>query len=150
MRVAVFLIVVQIATCLGLKPALRLFVTNNNAVLTRTTTNAAAVLTRTCLAGLLGLVGLCTPTDVSAALAPSSWDKEILVETLVAPKADAKVPKVGDMVAVRFKASFNGNTFDDTFKSDQPYFYRTGVGLILKGTHPLTLLAVAVGAAVRE
>ena len=138
MRVAVFLIVVQIATCLGLKPALRPFVTTN------------VVLTRTCLAGLLGLVGLCTPTDVSAALAPSSWDKEILVETLVAPKADAKVPKVGDMVAVRFKASFNGNTFDDTFKSDQPYFYRTGVGLILKGTHPLTLLAVAVGAAVRE
>ena len=101
----------------------------------------ASVVRTASMAGLLGLIGLCTPTDVFAALVPSSWDEGILTETITAPKADAKVPKVGDMVAVRFKGSFNGNTFDDTFKSDQPYFYRTGVGLILKGTQKLCMSA---------
>jgi FKBP-type peptidyl-prolyl cis-trans isomerase len=36
-------------------------------------------------------------------------------------------------VAIRFTASYNGKTFDDTFKTEQPYYYKTGIGLVVKG-----------------
>jgi len=96
-------------------------------------TSSKAASLRRQLATASLLLGVSAVPQAQAAMAPSSWDPNVQIETLIAPKADAKSPKVGDMVAVRFRGSFNGNTFDDTFKTDQPYFYRTGVGLILKG-----------------
>ena len=36
-------------------------------------------------------------------------------------------------MAIRFKGSYKGNVFDDTFATESPYFYRCGVGSILKG-----------------
>ena len=103
---------------------------------------AADARTRTLQAGWRAAVGGALATglilggDLSpavAALAPSSWDPNVQVEVLTKPAADAKSPKVGDMTAIRFSGTFNGNTFDDTFKTDQPYFYRAGLGSIMKG-----------------
>lgn len=67
------------------------------------------------------------------AASPATWDSNVMVERIKEPSKDAEGPKVGEMVAIRFTGSYNGNTFDDTFKTDQPYFYRAGVGLIVKG-----------------
>ena len=39
------------------------------------------------------------------------------------PNKDLK-PKIGENVAVRFKGAYKGNVFDDTFSTEQPYFYR--------------------------
>jgi len=79
----------------------------------------------------LGLQGMST----SAALAaePASWNKDIMVETIKKPASSAAAPKAGDMVEIRFKGSYKGNVFDDTFKTDAPYYYRAGVGNILPG-----------------
>jgi hypothetical protein len=38
----------------------------------------------------------------------------------------------GDLVAIRFKGSYNDIAFDNTFETPEPYFYRAGSGLILK------------------
>jgi hypothetical protein len=37
---------------------------------------------------------------------------------------DDAIPKVGENVAIRFKGSYKGSTFDDTMSTPQPYFYR--------------------------
>ncbi len=36
-------------------------------------------------------------------------------------------------MAIKFKGAYKGKTFDDIMEQPQPYFYRAGVGLILKG-----------------
>jgi FKBP-type peptidyl-prolyl cis-trans isomerase 2 len=36
-------------------------------------------------------------------------------------------------VAIRFTASYKGKVFDDTFKTEQPYYYKNGIGLVVKG-----------------
>jgi hypothetical protein len=40
--------------------------------------------------------------------------------------------QVGDLVAIRFKGSYNDFAFDDIFATPEPYFYRAGSELILK------------------
>lgn len=86
----------------------------------------------------------CLPVVVAASLTSfpgvsladmiiSPWSKDVQYEVVKSAKKDAAKPKVGEMVAIRFTGSYKGNVFDDTFKTEQPYFYRTGVGLILKG-----------------
>lgn len=40
---------------------------------------------------------------------------------------------MGDLVAIRFKGDYKGQVFDDTFKTEEPYFYRAGVGQLVKG-----------------
>lgn len=39
---------------------------------------------------------------------------------------------VGDLVAIRFKGSYNDVPFDDLFSTSEPYFYRAGSDLVLK------------------
>jgi len=41
--------------------------------------------------------------------------------------------KVGDLVEIRFLGSYQGKSFDDTFSTPEPYYYRAGVGSIVKG-----------------
>ena len=57
-------------------------------------------------------------------LVPAPWNNGIQYEVLKSAPSGAGQPKVGDLVAIRFRGDYKGNTFDDTFKTDQPYFYR--------------------------
>ena len=84
--------------------------------------------------GLMGVV-LSSPfaSIALAELVPSPWDPAIKYEVIKQAKEDSFQPKVGDLVAIRFAGSYKGNEFDNTFKTDQPYFYRAGVGLLVKG-----------------
>ena len=75
---------------------------------------------------------LLTSLPAQADFGATPWSPNIQYEVVKsAPNGD--VPKIGELVAIRFKGSFRGNVFDDTFSTDQPYFYRVGVGSILKG-----------------
>jgi FKBP-type peptidyl-prolyl cis-trans isomerase len=56
-----------------------------------------------------------------------------MYEVLEKGKDGASAAKVGDLVAIRFKGNYKTLVFDDTFKTEEPYFYRAGVGLIAKG-----------------
>ena len=38
-----------------------------------------------------------------------------------------------DLVEIRFSGSYQGKQFDDTFSTPEPYYYRAGVGSIVKG-----------------
>jgi len=75
------------------------------------------------------VVFLAQPT--LAALAPAPWDATVQYEVL--QKGTGTEAKVSDLVNIRFTGSYNGKTFDDTFKAEQPYTYRAGVGLLLPG-----------------
>ncbi|KAJ1473804.1 hypothetical protein T484DRAFT_1972211 [Baffinella frigidus] len=55
------------------------------------------------------------------------------VEYSVLKKGSGPKPKVGDLVAIRFKASYNGKAFDDTFATANSYYYRVGSDNIIKG-----------------
>ena len=70
------------------------------------------------------LYSLSLPTVSLADLAPASWSPGVQYEVIKQAPADALGPKIGDLVAIRFRGSYKGNEFDDTFKTDQPYFYR--------------------------
>jgi len=72
------------------------------------------------IAGLLATA----PTTVWADMVPAPWSSDVQYEVLKQSPKDALQPKVGDLVAIRFKGSYKGSDFDDTFKTDQPYFYR--------------------------
>ena len=73
------------------------------------------------------------PMQSVQAFQPTSWDNNVQYEQIKPPKPLGEVPKVGEMVAIRFSGEYNGNSFDNTFQNEQPYFYRAGVGLIVKG-----------------
>ena len=76
------------------------------------------------------LLGVSQPALADMMEAP--WLPGLKYEVIEKSSSDV-VPKVGENVAIRFKGTYKGTTFDDIMKSDQPYFYRAGVGLILKG-----------------
>ena len=66
-----------------------------------------------------------------ATLSAAPWDPTVQYEVL--QKGGGTEAKVSDLVNIRFSGSYNGKVFDDTFKADQPYTYRAGVGLLLPG-----------------
>ena len=77
---------------------------------------------------------LALPGAAMAEQKPAPWNSNIMIETLEKGKSgDENKPKVGDMVEVRFKGSYKGNEFDNTYKTATPYLYRAGVGNILAG-----------------
>jgi len=41
--------------------------------------------------------------------------------------------KIGDLVAIRFKASYNGTPIDDFFKTPNAYYYRVGSESVIRG-----------------
>ena len=68
----------------------------------------------------LGL--LVNPAFADMVSAP--FDDKIKYEVVTAGKGDQ--PKIGDLVSIRFKASYKGKDFDNTFETPQPYMYRAG------------------------
>jgi hypothetical protein len=52
------------------------------------------------------------------------FDDKIRYEVVTAGKGD--MPKIGDLVSIRFKASYKGKDFDNTFETPQPYMFRAG------------------------
>jgi len=79
-------------------------------------------------------IGLMSPGVALAEKVPSAWDPAIKVEYLKKGKQTPETkPKAGEMVEIRFKGSYKGNVFDDTFSTPDPYFYRAGVGILMKG-----------------
>ena len=80
----------------------------------------------------LGVITSGNVLQANADMKPAPWDDKVQYEVLKSNPSAAK-PKVGEIVAIRFKASFKGVEFDNTFQTADPYFYRAGVGLIVKG-----------------
>ena len=79
------------------------------------------------------------PTKYEA-VAP--WNSAI--KYTVVKKGDGAEIKSGDLVEVRFVGSFQGKVFDDTFSTAEPYYYRAGLGSILKGLDD-TIIHMRVG-----
>lgn len=91
----------------------------------------------------LGLLGFNSAVFADE-LKPAPWNDQIQYEVLKAAPSGAAQPKAGEMVVVRFKGSFKGTVFDDTFKTNDPYFYRAGVGTVLPGVDQ-TVINMKVG-----
>lgn len=45
--------------------------------------------------------------------------------------AQGPQPKIGELVAIRFKGSFNNFVFDDLYNTKEPYYFRVGGGNLL-------------------
>lgn len=60
----------------------------------------------------------------SADMTAAPFDDKIKYEVVTVGSGDQ--PKVGDLVSIRFKASYKGKDFDNTFETPQPYMYRAG------------------------
>ncbi len=83
------------------------------------------------VAAVLSTVGLLS-SAASAELTPAPWDSTVQYEVIQKGTGGAG-PKASDLVNIRFKGGYKGTVFDNTFKSEQPYTYRAGVGLLLPG-----------------
>lgn len=57
-----------------------------------------------------------------ADLTPSPWNERIEYEVIKEGQGD--IPKAGELVEVRFKATYKGAVIDDTFSTLDPYIYR--------------------------
>lgn len=42
-------------------------------------------------------------------------------------------PKAGDLIAIRFKGSYDGRVFDDIMETPEPLYYRVGAGTLIPG-----------------
>eukprot|EP00596_Hydrurales_sp_CCMP1899_P010811 CAMPEP_0119051090 /NCGR_PEP_ID=MMETSP1177-20130426/72826_1 /TAXON_ID=2985 /ORGANISM="Ochromonas sp, Strain CCMP1899" /LENGTH=141 /DNA_ID=CAMNT_0007030181 /DNA_START=197 /DNA_END=622 /DNA_ORIENTATION=+ len=67
----------------------------------------------------------------SAEMKVAPFDDKIQYEVI--EKGTGDQPKAGELVSIRFKASYKGKDFDNTFEAPQPYMFRAGVGLVVKG-----------------
>lgn len=86
---------------------------------------------------------LANPLSARAEFKQSPWSSGVQYE-VVKSNPDGDVAKVGELVAIRFKGSYKGNEFDNTFATSEPYYYRVGVGSVLKGLDE-TVLNMHVG-----
>lgn len=84
-------------------------------------------------AGLATSVFFTSHSSVQAALTPAPYNPQIQYEILTPPAPGSTMAKPGDLVAIRFLASYNGQVIDDTFKTADPYYYRCGVGTVVAG-----------------
>ena len=86
---------------------------------------------------------LTEPFAAHAEFKPSPWSSGVQYEVVTSnPTGD--MAKVGELAAIRFKGSYQGNEFDNTFATSEPYYYRAGVGGILKGLDE-TIMNMHVG-----
>ena len=74
-------------------------------------------------AAALSSLGLMVNT-ASAEMTVTPFDDKIRYEVVEVGTGDQ--PKVGEIVSIRFKASYKGKDFDNTFESPQPYMFRAG------------------------
>lgn len=63
---------------------------------------------------------------VNATESPNDLQLKVVTE------GKGPAPQIGDLVGIRFKASYNGVVFDNIFETTEPYFYRVGSGSVLK------------------
>jgi FKBP-type peptidyl-prolyl cis-trans isomerase len=68
----------------------------------------------------------------NAELKLAPWNDKILYE-VIQDSPNGATPKVGDLVAIRFRATYQDNVIDDTFKTADPYYVRCGVGSVVPG-----------------
>lgn len=66
------------------------------------------------------------------------------VAVAVQKKGDGPKPEVGELVAIRFAASYGDQKIDDIFDTPEPYYTRIGSGALLKGVEE-TLPLMRVG-----
>lgn len=93
---------------------------------------------------LLGsLLILAEPLAARAEFKQSSWNSGVQYE-VVKSNPTGDMAKVGELAAIRFKGSYKGTEFDNTFATSEPYYYRAGVGGILKGLDE-TIMNMHVG-----
>lgn len=50
----------------------------------------------------------------------------------ISKDGDGPAPSIGELVAIRFKASFGDSVIDDIFDTPEPYYTRVGTGALLK------------------
>mmetsp|Transcript_10663 Transcript_10663/g.13177 ORF Transcript_10663/g.13177 Transcript_10663/m.13177 type:complete len:200 (-) Transcript_10663:90-689(-) len=55
------------------------------------------------------------------------------VNYVIKKSGSGPVPTVGELVAIRFKATVGANVIDDIFDTPEPYYTRLGSGGLLKG-----------------
>jgi hypothetical protein len=97
--------------------------------LAATRVSRRAVLSGMALAALAGAVSpvvAALDSDAGFSKTPSG------LEYRVVKNAGGPRVLVGDLVAIRFRGSYKGNTFDDLFATESPYFYRCGSPVVLK------------------
>lgn len=58
----------------------------------------------------------------SVILAP--WDANVRLEVIHSAETASPTPKQGDLVAIRFKGAYKGVEFDNTFNTEEPFYYR--------------------------
>jgi peptidylprolyl isomerase len=90
---------------------------------------------------------LSATTPCAYAAAATTTASGLSYELLKAnPKGSS--PVAGDLIAIRFKGSFDGNVFDDITATDEPLYYRVGSNSLIKGIEevlPLMHLYEKVG-----
>lgn len=72
---------------------------------------------------------------VSAAFAEDEWKTTasgLQYSVITEGKGGFKAKK-GDLAAIRFQGSYNGNVFDDILSAQEPLYFRIGDGRLLKG-----------------
>ena len=72
-------------------------------------------------------VGAAAPASAATTL-PSGLKYEVIKSN-----PNGAIPKIGDLIAIRFKGSTEGRVFDDITKTDEPLYYRVGGGSLIKG-----------------
>ena len=71
-------------------------------------------------------VGAAAPASAATTL-PSGLKYEVIKSN-----PNGAIPKIGDLIAIRFKGSTEGRVFDDITKTDEPLYYRVGGGSLIK------------------
>ena len=82
---------------------------------------------------LISALSISSNQPAVADMTTAPWDSQIKYDVVKSAAPDSPMPKTGDLVVVRFQGKYKDIVFDDTFKTEQPYFYRAGVGLVVKG-----------------
>jgi hypothetical protein len=96
--------------------------------------SASSGLTLNRRAMLSGMAMAAVSAMISSAPAPAVAGEPAASNLAVKFITKGTGPKVnvGDLVAIRFKGSYNDIAFDNIFETPEPYFYRCGSELILK------------------
>mmetsp|Transcript_12525 Transcript_12525/g.24976 ORF Transcript_12525/g.24976 Transcript_12525/m.24976 type:complete len:198 (+) Transcript_12525:144-737(+) len=103
--------------------------TSQSVETSKTSVSTRAGFLQTAIVGASGIFGLSIPAYADAVKSPSG----VLVEKLKI--GDGPKPVIGELAAVRFRASVveTGNKLDDLFDNPEPYYTRVGSGGLLKG-----------------
>ena len=96
-----------------------------------TITSLDATSRRQVLSGIAGgavaSIALTVPPALAAETLPNG------VTYTVDKKGTGPAPDIGELCAIRFKATVDGKTIDDIFDTPEPYYTRVGSGGMLKG-----------------